>query len=42
LNNGSPSLIRWKLVSRVERRESFRVWTVFGRGFGWFQDWFRG
>jgi hypothetical protein len=25
LNNGSPSLIRWRLVSRVERRESFRV-----------------
>jgi hypothetical protein len=33
LNNGSPSLIRWRLVSRVERRESFRVRRRFGRGF---------
>jgi hypothetical protein len=36
LNNGSPSLIRWKLVSRVERRESFRVRRGFREGFGWF------
>jgi hypothetical protein len=36
LNNGSSSLIRWRLVSRVERRESFRVRRGFGSRFGWF------
>jgi hypothetical protein len=36
LNNGSPSLIRWRLISRVERRASFRVKRGFGRGFGCF------
>jgi hypothetical protein len=36
LNNGSSSLIRWRLVSRVERRESFRVRRRFRKGFGWF------
>jgi hypothetical protein len=36
LNNGSPSLIRWRLISRVERRESFRVRRGFREGFGWF------
>jgi hypothetical protein len=25
LNNGSLSLIRWRLLSRLERRETFRV-----------------
>jgi hypothetical protein len=41
LKNGSPSLIRWRLVSRVERRESITVRRGFREGFGWFQDWFR-
>jgi hypothetical protein len=36
LNNGNPSLIRWRLVSRVKRRETFRVRRGLGRGFGWF------
>jgi hypothetical protein len=36
LNNGSSSLIRWRLVSRVERRESFRVRRGFRRRFDWF------
>jgi hypothetical protein len=36
LNSGSLSLIRWKLISMVERRESFRVRRGFRRGFGWF------
>jgi hypothetical protein len=34
--NGGLSLIRWRLVSRVERRESFRVRRVFRDRFGWF------
>jgi hypothetical protein len=37
LNNGSPSLIRWRLVSRVEKKGKFqsqegvlkRIWLVF-------------
>jgi hypothetical protein len=36
LNNGSSSLIRWRLISRAKRRESFRVKRGFRRGFGWF------
>jgi hypothetical protein len=36
LNNGSLSLIRWRLITRVERRESFRVRREFGKRFGWF------
>jgi hypothetical protein len=36
LNNGSSSLIRWRLVNRVKRRESFRVRRGFRRGFGCF------
>jgi hypothetical protein len=36
LNNGTPSLIRWRLISSVERRESFGVRRGFGRRFGWF------
>jgi hypothetical protein len=33
-NNGSLSLIRWRLVSRVKRRESFRIRRGFREGFG--------
>jgi hypothetical protein len=36
LKNGSLSLVRWRLISRVERRESFRVRRGFREGFGWF------
>jgi hypothetical protein len=36
LNNGSQSLIRWRLGSRVKRRESFRVRRGFRKGFDWF------
>jgi hypothetical protein len=36
LNNGNPSLVRWRLISRVERRESFTVRRGFREGFGWF------
>jgi hypothetical protein len=35
-NNRSPSLIRWRLVSRVKRKESFRVRKGFRKGFIWF------
>jgi hypothetical protein len=34
LNNGSPSLVRWRLISRVEKRESIRVRREFTEGFG--------
>jgi hypothetical protein len=36
LNNGSLSLIRWRLISRVERRENFRVSRGFRKGFDLF------
>jgi hypothetical protein len=36
LNNGSLSLIRWRLVSGVKRRQSFRVRRGFREGFDWF------
>jgi hypothetical protein len=36
LNNGSLSLIRWRLISRVKRRETFRVRRGFRKDFGWF------
>jgi hypothetical protein len=36
LSSGSLLLIRWRLISGVERGESFRVRRRFGRGFSWF------
>jgi hypothetical protein len=36
LNNGSPSLMRWRLVGRVKRRKGFRVRRGFREGFGCF------
>jgi hypothetical protein len=34
LNNRSLSLIRWRLIGRVERRKGFRVKRGFREGFG--------
>jgi hypothetical protein len=37
LSNGSLSLIRWKLISRVKRGESFGVRRGFGRDLAGFE-----